>query len=60
MKKTKKKFPRLSIERIGYEADGRIAFIDMHDEKFGEAIFFSDGSRHYHGFYNDKKYDTEA
>jgi len=58
-RKPKKNFPRLSIERIGYEADGRIAFIYVHDEKFGEAIFFSDGSRHYHGQLNQGKYDKE-
>jgi hypothetical protein len=57
--KIKKNFPRLTIERVGYEPDGRISFIDLHDEKFGEAIFFGDGARHYHGQYNSGKYDTE-
>lgn len=60
MLKKQIKFPRITIERIGYEDDGRIAFLDIHDEKFGEAIFFSDGSHHYHGFLNKGKYDKET
>jgi len=58
--KPKKNFPRLIIERIGYEADGRIAFLDIHDEKFGEAIFFQNSSRHYHGQLNQGKYNKEV
>lgn len=55
--KFKKKFPRLIIERYGMDKDGHISFIDCHDEKFGEAIFFGEGSRHYHGFLNGGKYE---
>jgi hypothetical protein len=57
--KIKKNFPRITIERIGFNNDGHVTFIDIHDEKFGEAIFFGDGARHYHGFHNEKQYDTE-
>lgn len=56
----KKKYPRISIERIGFDENGHVVFIDLHDEKFGEAIFFNEGSRHYHGFLNNKKYDKEV
>jgi hypothetical protein len=52
IKKYKKKFPRISIERVGIDNEGHITYIDLHDEKFGEAIFFGEGSRHYHGFFN--------
>ena len=55
-KVVKKKFSRISIERIGFDADGRVSFIDLHDEKFGEAIFFGKGSRHFHGYLNEGKY----
>jgi hypothetical protein len=51
-KKINKNYPRLTIERYGMDKDGHIEFIDLHDEKFGEAIFFGKGSRHYHGFMN--------
>lgn len=54
--KVEKNYPRLTIERWGEDEDGHITFIDLHDEKFGEAIFFSDGSRHKHGFMNKGKY----
>jgi hypothetical protein len=59
MKKLKE---RVIIERIIYGEDGRVEAIDIHDEKFGEAVFFQNGSRHFHGYYNkkseiDKKYD---
>lgn len=52
----KKNYPRFTIERVGFTEDGRVAFIDMHDEKFGEAVFFGEGSRHYHGFLNGGKF----
>lgn len=58
MNKKIKKFSRISIERIGFDNDDHVIFIDLHDEKFGEAIFFNDGTRHYHGFLNDKKYEN--
>ena len=45
---------RVIIERIIFREDGRVEAIDIHDEKFGEAVFFSKGSRHFHGFYNKK------
>jgi len=52
-KNTKKKYPRLTIERYGFDKEGHIIYIDLHDEKFGEAIFFDKGNRHHHGFYNN-------
>lgn len=55
----KKKFPQITIERMGMDADGHITFIDLHDEKFGEAIFFGNGSRHHHGFMNGGVYDPK-
>ena len=55
-RKPKKNYPRITIERIGYDDEGHITFIDLHDEKFGEAIFFGDGQRHYHGFLNEGKF----
>lgn len=57
--KIDKDYPRITIERYGLEDDGRIAFIDLHDEKFGEAIFFADGSRHRHGFFNNGVYNKK-
>jgi hypothetical protein len=45
---------RIIIERIIYREDGRVEAIDIHDEKFGEAILFDKGHRHFHGFYNKK------
>lgn len=56
-KKPKSKYPRIVIERVGFRPDGRIDFLDLHDEKFGEAVFFGEGNRHYHGFFNEGKYD---
>jgi len=50
--KFKKKFPRITIERMGMDDKGHVIFVDLHDEKFGEAIFFGEGSRHWHGFLN--------
>jgi len=49
-------FERFKIERMGVDANDHLTFIDMHDEKFGEAIFFGEGSRHHHGFLNKGKY----
>jgi hypothetical protein len=54
-----KDFPRIAIERIGFRQDGRIDYIDMHDEKFGEAIFFGNGSRHPHGFLNGGNFNKD-
>jgi len=31
------KFPRITIERVGFDAKGHIEYIDLHDEMFGEA-----------------------
>jgi hypothetical protein len=63
MKKTDKKpikdFDRLIIERYGFDDDGHLAFIDLHDEKFGSAIFFSKGSEHRHGFLNQGVYNKK-
>ena len=56
VKKIKKNYPRLTIERFGTDDKGRVVYIDLHDEKFGEAIFFGEGSRHYHGFMNEGKH----
>jgi len=47
-----KNYPRITIESYGTDKNGHITFIDTHDEKFGEAIFFGEGTRHYHGFMN--------
>ena len=56
--KTKKPFPRLTIERYLMDDEEHITGIDMHDEKFGEAIFFNgNGSRHRHGFMNNGEYE---
>ena len=38
------------------DEEGHIEYIDLHDEKFGEAIFFQNPTRHKHGFYNKGKY----
>lgn len=40
------------IERIGFDDDGHVTFVDLHDERFGEAIFCEPTDRHYHGKYN--------
>ena len=57
--KPDKDFPRITIERYGLDDDGHIAFIDLHDEKFGSAIFFSEGSEHRHGFNNQGVYNKK-
>ena len=57
--KFKKNFPRFTIERMGFDEKGHYDFIDCHDEKFGEAIFFGQGDRHHHGFLNGGHYNTE-
>jgi hypothetical protein len=51
-----KNFPRISIERVMFNVNGHIIAIDLHDEMFGEAVFFSKGDRHKHGFMNKGKY----
>ena len=57
MKKNKEKLiKRIIIERIGLDDEGHIVFVDLHDEKFGEAVFIDNASRHFHEFYNDGKY----
>ncbi len=56
-KKAKDSFPRLSIDRYLMDEVGHITGLDIHDEKFGEAVFFQNGSAHYHGFRNNGKYD---
>jgi hypothetical protein len=55
--KTKNKFPRLTIERYGMDDDGHITWVDLHDEKFGEAVFIKSASRHPHGFFNGGVYE---
>lgn len=59
IKKINKDFPRITIERYGLDENGHIEYIDLHDEKFGEAVFFGSGSRHYHGFYNGGEYNKK-
>jgi len=61
MKKEKliKDFPRISIERYLLDKKGHLSAIDLHDEKFGSAIFFSKGSEHRHGFYNQGVYNKK-
>ena len=57
--KINKDFPRITIERYGIDDDGHIAYIDLHDEKFGSAIFFSEGGEHRHGFLNQGVYNKK-
>lgn len=57
MGKLKNNFPRISIERIGFDENGRIDYIDIHDEKFGTAVFLYKESEHYHGFLNEGEYN---
>ncbi len=57
--KVNKDFPRITIERYGVDKDGHLEYIDLHDEKFGEAVFFADGSRHRHGFNNQGVYNKK-
>lgn len=60
MKKTiNKDLPRLSIERYLLDENGHLSAIDIHDEKFGTAIFFSEGSEHRHGFNNGGVYNKK-
>ena len=49
-------YPRITIERIGFDENDHVKYIDLHDEKTGEAIFFMNGSRHSHGFMNGGKF----
>ena len=44
-----KKGQRVVIERIIFDEEGHVKAVDLHDEKFGEAIFFGEGHSHYHG-----------
>ena len=57
--KINKDFPRITIERYGLRNDGRIDYIDLHDEKYGDAIFFADGNHHSHGFLNQGVYNKK-
>ena len=59
MKKTNKDYPRITIERYLLDKDGHLSAIDLHDEKFGSAIFFSGGSEHRHGFLNNGVYNKK-
>ena len=54
-----KDYPRITIEGYGLDDDGHISFIDIHDEKFGSAIFFQEGSEHRHGFNNNGVYNKK-
>lgn len=57
IKLIKKNFPRLTIERYLMDDEGHITGIDIHDEKFGEGIFFNSCNSHYHGFLNEGKFN---
>jgi len=57
--KVNKDYPRISIERYLLDKDGHLSAIDLHDEKFGSAIFFSEGSEHRHGFLNSGIYNKK-
>ena len=59
MKKTNKDYPRITIERYLLDKDGHLSAIDLHDEKFGSAICFSEGSEHRHGFLNGGVYNKK-
>lgn len=48
---------RIIIERYLSDKEGHITAVDLHDEKFGEAIFCKKVDRHYHGKYNYKFYE---
>lgn len=43
------------VERFLTDDDGHIVAVDLHDERFGEAIFCESTGRHYHGKYNPIK-----
>ena len=58
-KKPNKDYPRLSIERYLLDEEGHITAIDLHDEKFGSAIFFHQGTEHRHGFLNEGVYNKK-
>ena len=45
---------RIIIERIIFDKEGHVKAVDLHDEKFGEAIFCQKTDRHSHGKYNYK------
>lgn len=40
------------VERYLTDDEGHIVAVDLHDERFGEAIFCEPTDRHYHGKYN--------
>ena len=48
---------RIIIERILFDKEGHVKAVDLHDEKFGEAIFCKAVERHQHGKYNYKFYE---
>ena len=54
-----KDYPRITIERYLLDEEGHITAIDLHDEKFGSAIFFQNGSEHRHGFLNQGVYNKK-
>jgi hypothetical protein len=43
---------RIIIERILFDEEGHVQAVDLHDEKFGEAIFCKKVDRHPYGKYN--------
>jgi len=51
---TEEEKDRIIIERFLFDDKGHISAIDLHDEKFGEAIFLENPYRHYHGKYGYK------
>ena len=57
--KIDKDFPRITIERYLLDKNGHLSAIDLHDEKFGSAIFFGEGSEHSHGFLNGGVYNKK-
>ena len=50
----KNPFEGLKIERIICGDNNHITAVDLHDERFGEAIFCKAVDRHFHGFYKSK------
>ena len=46
------------IERIGRDDNGKITFVDLHDETNGTAVFCETISRHYHGKYKTEELDS--
>ena len=58
--KPKKNFPRITIERVLTDEEGHITAIDIHDEKFGDAMLLRKVTVHFHGFLNDGKYSKSS